>query len=87
METGYLLDIHQEMDEAIKYLKQDLKISDIKNILNDDAISKLKKNKMIASRRINLLELEIINLAYLIIFFGLSKESRPVLEKILKKYL
>ena len=77
------INIHREVGKAIKYLKEDLKIEKLEDFLNEDAIKNLNDNKIISSRGIKTIELETINLAYLIVFFGLSYESRPVLERIL----
>jgi hypothetical protein len=77
------ISIHREIGEAIQLLKNDLSINSLEQILSKESISKLNSNKTITNRKINLLEFEIINLSYLIVFFGVSKESKPILEKIL----
>ena len=78
------IEITKEITKAINILKSDkLKINDLEQIICNDEIESLKKNKIISSRNIDILELERINLAYLIVFFGLSEQGRPVLERIL----
>ena len=79
------VNIHKEITKAINYLNNDLKLNNLAIILKDEAIIELKQNKTISTRTINLLELEISNIAYLIVFIGLSKEGRPVLERILNE--
>lgn len=77
------ISIHREIGEAIQILKNDLKINKLEKILSEKNIEKLESNENINNRKIELVELEIINLSYLIVFFGVSKESKPILEKIL----
>lgn len=77
--------IHREIGEAIQFLKNDLNINSLKQILSKESIDILNLNKTIANRKIDNLELEIINLSYLIVFFGVGNESKPILEKILIK--
>ena len=77
------INIHREILKAIKFLKKDLSINSLDLILNNTEILKIKKNSNIIERKIDVLQLEIVNIAYLIVFFGLSAEGRPVLERIL----
>jgi hypothetical protein len=79
--------IHREILYAHReliVLFSDVKIEDI---LNEKEIEKLSNNKVIKDRAINKTDLECLNMAYLIVFFGVSKEGRRVLEQFfLQKY-
>lgn len=82
--------IQREIIKAKKILDEDLDIKCIGDILNEGEIIKLKKNPIINARLnsgpiSNLFELEKLNLAYLIVFIGLGKEGRPVLESMLSE--
>ena len=57
------------------------------NILNKTAIQELNDNKVIKDHQIDIIDLQRLNISYLIVFFGIGKEGRPVLERfLLQKY-
>ncbi len=79
--------IHREILYAAEALHPFLSNIKIEDILNSEEIKKLNNNKVIEERKIDKLELQRFNIAYLMVLFGVGKEGRPVLERfLLRKY-
>lgn len=79
--------IHSEILYAINELTPFFNETDFDAIIRKNAFDELGKNEIINRRQIKILDLQKYNIAYLIVFFGVHKEGRRILERILlKKY-
>jgi hypothetical protein len=75
--------IFEQIDECLKESADYFKNTSEKDILTSDYLTYLKRFDVYASRKISLVELAHINLSYLVVFFGLSKEGRIIISNAL----
>lgn len=79
--------IHREILYALKELERFFSGKKIDDIINNNELNNLNNNLVIRDRNISKCDLQQFNIAYLIVFFGVSKEGRRVLERfLLRKY-
>ena len=67
--------------EVTKFLRTE----DINDYFHSDYFNKLKEIKKSAKERFDFREIARIDIAYLIVFYGLGREGEPVIKNILKK--
>jgi len=74
--------IVRQFDEAVGELNFLFENNDIYSIYEDSYLEKLQKNETLINRKIDILLYAKIDLIYLIIFFGVAKEGKSTIMKI-----
>ncbi|MBI1939372.1 MAG: putative phage abortive infection protein [Ignavibacteriales bacterium] len=77
--------IHRQILRALEELTPFFKNKNLEDIMLPDALNELKRNANFISRKIDLMLLQKINIAYMIVFFGVLEEGRRILSKVVKK--
>jgi hypothetical protein len=77
--------IFVQFKQAWEELKHFFDEQELGNIYKSEYLNKLKRNQVLIDRKIDLKQYAQIDIIYLIIFFGLSKEDRMTLSNIFKE--
>lgn len=76
---------HNEILYAIKLLCPFFENNKLDSIVIQSALEEIENSEIIRSRKINTNDLLKYNIAYLIVFFGVHKEGRRILERLLSR--
>ncbi len=80
------IEIHRQIYLALEELNKFINTSDFDLILNDVGRSKYSNLQLIKERKIDYIELHKLNISYLIVFFGVGTDGKPILKKALQVY-
>lgn len=84
--SSVIIYIYKDISKALNHIEHHFEGVKPSEIYLTEAIYLYEKsNPIIVSRNINLIDLLKLNFAYLIVFFGVHKEGRLILERILNR--
>jgi hypothetical protein len=84
-EREVFVHIHRQLLKALVELTPFFTNKNLEDIMITEALEELKKNENLKSRSIDLLLLQRINIAYMVVFFGVSEEGGRILSKGFRK--